>query len=392
MSKQNKWDKKGTVSLENFMAIADYFDITSEYFSLLDEVKLRTDEETRRLLLMQSFVGRAQNGNGRYCKERKVNTTMDDLIAFQEEIKKYWKLYQHIEPQDVREFVKKKRQDKIDATKKWVERAIKGEKLTSLVDENNKPLFGVKNFLQWKIDDPLTVLRGAYYGSKMDNYEWRKKVSENYGFELGGGICCAIDFKIMHDLGLNLEMLSKQEWTDEEISKLKEKGLIIDKKVKSTATIRNAYVRRKKGKGVSDDLAMVIAGMLHGTDALLGVFLVDAVDTWDKYTPQIFEGGQDEILGEYIAKNLPFTHIPSEEEVIKFIYAAALPSKNSSLSDNSQRYLLQIDQTLDQTALESHHNFIHGKTFHSMRLGHIKSKATNTSLYRYAQKKLKEVY
>ncbi|MBI4447773.1 hypothetical protein HY643_02240 [Candidatus Woesearchaeota archaeon] len=381
-------------SLEDVMFIAPHDVLRREYFSLLDEVSLRTDEENRRLLLMQSFVGRAQNGNGHYCREKNVNTTMDDLVAFEDEIKNYWSLNKKLTSGEVRDFIKKKRQERIDSAKGWVKRALKGEKLTHLADESDSPLFGVENFRNWQVKNPINVLKGIYYGSRMDNYEWRKKVNEKYGTEIGGGICCAINFQRMQEHDLDLFLLSKNAWSEDEIKKFKEEGVIVDEtKVESTMLIKNAYVRKKVGSGVSDDLALVMAGMLHGTDGFFGLFLADAIDTWDKYVPNIYAGGQDELLGDFIAQHISKQDIPSEEDVMKFIYAAAMPAhKKEFFSDNSQRYMLQIDDNLDQTALESHYKFVKGQKFKRMRLGHHGSKAKNTTLYAYATEKFKDVY
>ena len=54
-----------------------------------------------------------------------------------------------------------------------------------------------------------------------------------------------------------------------------------------------AYFRRCMGDGVCDDLALIGIGAHHGYDAMLGAFVMDAVDTYDKFLWRFRPGGVD---------------------------------------------------------------------------------------------------
>ena len=51
------------------------------------------------------------------------------------------------------------------------------------------------------------------------------------------------------------------------------------------------------GDGVCDDLAMIYVGAQHGYDAMLGAFVMDAIDTYDKYLLDLTWGGFDTAPG-----------------------------------------------------------------------------------------------
>ncbi len=179
-----------------------------------------------------------------------------------------------------------------------------------------------------------------------------------------------------------------------------DEGVIINhSETASTYRIVSAYVRHKKGEGTSDDLAIVLAGRLYGKDAAMGVFLCDAVDTWDKYAEKLVPGGQDEYLGALVKRHesairkiYPNFRIPSEEDVVKFIYTISLEKADNYAISNSQRYLLQVDETAGHSAVESHLNYIIGGHYNPMLLGHINSKVTNLRLYELFEKRFANNY
>jgi len=65
--------------------------------------------------------------------------------------------------------------------------------------------------------------------------------------------------------------------------------------------IRFQYIRHKQGLGVSDDLAVLVAGKLYSLSVGLGVYLADAIDTLDKFSLHFIE--QDEVLAEEIERD-----------------------------------------------------------------------------------------
>lgn len=140
---------------------------------------------------------------------------------------------------------------------------------------------------------------------------------------------------------LTLGDLADNEWGKLMSIFIKSKMVISEEKIESSDDIRNAYIRHKQGKGVSDDAAIIIAGTLYGEEAFWGAYLFDAIDTWDKYATYIFKGGADERFGEEIKPHINIT----DDEVIRFIYLAR---KENGFPDSSQRYFLQIDKENNQ--------------------------------------------
>lgn len=357
--------------------------IQKDYELLLRNNVLVARQEISNLLLMQSILGHAQNAHSVF-KKRLPDITMDDIVeALDYKVKELWHNENIV---DAREFIKNKRQQIIDAIYEWVDLAIQQKQPKALVDKSGRALAGLdgldKELIE--VNNVDTLLIGILLGSKMDNYEWRTKVRDRYGIELGGGACYAVNLDVVRRKGLTLEKLATMEWNEHEIERFKKDNLIVGngkKKIKSSDSIKCAYIRRKKGRGVSDDCAILIAGMLYGYDAALGVFLADAIDTWDKYTPYIIGNGQDEMLGDFIEKH---GIMVDEQKIIEFIYLAAIP-QGKKLPDSSQRYLLQRTKTrkgrLRISAIESHLRFLRGERVERIKIGWFEE--SNRELYAY---------
>lgn len=356
--------------------------IRRDYEAMFERYSLRTSCEAEKLIFMQSIVGHAHEGHSIFgiTDAKYPNTTMDDIvIALKQNPKK----------------VKEKRQKIVNDILYFVDKAIDG-KLEYLINEDGESLLGMEMFANMKIKDNKTFLIGAYLASVMDNYYWRRKVAdpENYGLEIGGGKCCAINMRKMILHGEDFDTLAQEEHDEKKLKYLRNLGIIPKKKrIKSTKVWQNGYVRIKKGKGVSDDAAMLMSGLLYpGEDpcsAALGVYVVDLIDTLDKYLPYIDEGGVDETVGPRVenSKRISLT----ENEIIKAVYLfAVVPRKN--MPDCSQRYFLEIDQDADQTALESHIKYLQSKPYTEMKVGSRSStRILNTTLYNRIEERLREL-
>lgn len=370
--------------------------VVADFYDLLDTVKLRTDDTNRKLLLMQTIQGHANMADGKFrTNEEKAecmkypNATLDDIAILLDKDKRL--NMNHTE-------VKKKRYENILEIKEVMMRIIKGERVRKLQNSKEKPLLGIPFFNTTEIKNPINVLTGFYLGSIMDNYiTWRKQLEkEPYNLKMGGGECVAVNMKKLNKEtldeilkeneplamefaskcieGFSLGTLANEEWGDN-VQVLYDKGVVIRKdEVKATKYIKNAYVRHKRGKGVSDNAAIVMAGILYGKkdmqdgiETALGVFLADAVDTLDKYVPIIRRHGLDESIGEEIRKSgkLSLTY----KEKLNFIFFSAIHPKKK-MPDCSQRYFLQIDEEAEDTAIENHLSYLKGNTPKSMIFGH----------------------
>lgn len=357
--------------------------VQTDYEDIISKVSLRVEDEVADLLLMQSVIGHAQNKHGKFVKAY-PNATLDDIAIALE-----------VDPVKIR----RERQGIIDSIAWFTTEIMIHSNYEGYVDNKGAPLLSLT--IPLELDDPAATLKGIYLASVMDSFGWRTKAASRYNFDIGRGECIALDigspnFKMM---GYTLEDLSEGEWSDNQIKSFEDMRIIIPETTTAvTNKVISAYIRRKKGKGTSDDLAMVLAGKLYGKDAAIGVFLGDAIDTWDKYAEVLIPGGQDEFLGKLIKDHedsikgtYPGFELPSEEEVLKFIYTIAL-QKNKSAISNSQRYLLQVDRSVDQCAVESHLNYIEGKDYKKMKFRNINKSVMNHELYSLFEKRFKKNY
>lgn len=326
--------------------------IIKDYMSLLDRVRLRMAPKYEKLLLMQSITGHAQNGHCEFAGQAYVNTTLDEIVDALASIGDQ-RIFQEIGKVSKKN-VKQSRDGVIEALKSPFKKIIEGQEVKSLTDEEGNPLLGISALREVDIKNKEAFLIGGYLASKMDCYEWRKRVADDYGVEMGGGECVAVNMKELPET-LTLGDLADNEWGKLMSIFIKSKMVISEEKIESSDDIRNAYIRHKQGKGVSDDAAIIIAGTLYGEEAFWGAYLFDAIDTWDKYATYIFKGGADERFGEEIKPHINIT----DDEVIRFIYLAR---KENGFPDSSQRYFLQIDKENNQTALESHLKYLKGQT------------------------------
>jgi hypothetical protein len=360
-------------SMFNEIAVADYE-------SCRERINLFTSEQIKDLLIMQTIEGHSRKGHGEFSTYGRsyLNAGVEDVVSALEKSNKFGITLGGI---------KEERQILIDDIYRWAERAIDyslsgGRKKTlplelrQLRNENGEALMGVPFFYNYQVSDPLAVLKGIFLGSRMDSIKYREMAMERfrgtkYEIKMGGGECVAFDMKKLRNTNiidvideynmfpntpdgkLNVDFLSKNS-LEQYIPKLVEMGIVLDSDAKSTQTVRNGYVRHKVGNGVSDDLAIIIAGYKYGIDAAMGVYLIDAVDTLDKYVPTIVHGGLDERLGTIIQERIP--SIGTDQEITAFIRLIA-KSENDS-ADSSQRRFLQIDPLAKKSALESHLQYV----------------------------------
>ncbi|MEM3370133.1 MAG: hypothetical protein QXW00_01055 [Candidatus Woesearchaeota archaeon] len=390
--------------------------VVRDYENCRENITLCTSDEVKDLLLMQTVEGHARKGHGLFSSNKGptnifLNASMEDVV---EALASYYGID--------KEKIKKKREDLINEIYSTAENAVvlikmvgSGEMYSKqqtgleLVNSQREPLMGA-NFLKgYVVKDLVAFLKGICLGGLMDNIQLRKRVMQRYKFtpyeiEMGGGECLPINYEKMRNTpleevvgkvgkrfycpygekSLTLEFLSSN-YLEDYIERLNELGIILDKPVESTPMLRSGYVRHLVGKGVSDDLAVIIAGIKYGMDAAIGVYLIDAIDTLDKYVPTIYPGGMDEKLANNILGLMP--NLLSEDEILGFIRAIANSAEN--IADCSQRRFLQVQEE-NISAIEAHINFIKtGKPQKGLLFGY--SGIPSEEFYKNVEKRLKEV-
>ncbi|MDD4877719.1 MAG: hypothetical protein PHO02_01630 [Candidatus Nanoarchaeia archaeon] len=358
--------------------------VKKDFEDMCNKVRLKTSSEIEELLFMQTIEGHAHEGDGAFKNRRRFHeVTVEDVV--------------YALGCDTDE-IKQDRQDLIDEMKEFTARIMQGEKVNKYTNTEGMPLFGAEFLEGMEIQDPAAVLIGIYLGSKMDRYAgWREEAEKKYNLKIGGGECIGVNRKLARNEKIKLETIAKIPHSEEEIKDMIKRGLLCYD-VESTQNIVSSYVRKARGKGTSDDLAVLLAGKLFGFDAAVGLYLTDAVDTWDKYVPFIFKSGQDEQLGEKIEKSaekikhkIKGFKLPSDDEVHKFISVIA-EANYAKMISSSQRYFLQIDPKSGLCPIESHFEYVKGNTVPEVHIGYFSSKLTNREMYSQFESKYQEVY
>lgn len=347
--------------------------IQQDFRNLKTSERLYTIPRIEDLVFMQSIEGRAHNGAGVFNKRFYVNTTVDNIVSALGRSPKV---------------VKAKRQEMIDEIVEFVDSVLADDPRDRLVTRNGRPLLGIPQFKERAVNYH-DVLKGLYLGGLRDDPDIRKKTQGLYKINIGYGRCYLVDTKVMEEMSLDGEMLAHQEQEDR-ISHYRSIGLIVDEsKLKHSASkhVKYMYIRHHVGPGQSDDAAMVASGLLYNIDVALGVFLADAIDTFEKYVP--FYRDQDKELALHIKKNYSFLDV-DEKGVCELAYLAAIPEERvDEIPDSSLRYLLTIDSETGQSSLETHLNFIEGKPFVPIAISY--KRIFISELYDFVREKLKSI-
>lgn len=355
------------------MKIAPKELIWKDFRKLQREVELLTEPEIEDLLFMQTIEGHSHNGDGAFNGVKFVDTTINDIVqALGRDMF----------------VVRAGRQMLIDEIYDFARDIVDGKNLNRLVNRRGNPLMRVPLFLEVEIN-LKEVLKGLYLGGFMDDFEIRKKVNEKYGTNMGGGKPYLVDIRVMEKLGLNGEILSHGDHEDK-LDEYKKEGLILEPNSVNFLThqdLRFQYIRHKKGLGVSDDLAVLVAGKLYGLSAALGAYLADAIDTLDKFSLKFIE--QDDALADFIEKNFRNLNV-SMDEVLSFIRLIAIPEEmESNFPDSSQRYFLEINKEYHISTIESHLLYLKGNPYPVFNIAYERVK--NKFLYDYVDNLLKGI-
>lgn len=347
--------------------------IQQDFRNLKTSERLYTIPRIEDLVFMQSIEGRAHNGAGAFNKRFYVNTTVDNIVSALGRSPKV---------------VKAKRQELIDEIVEFVDSVLADDPRDRLVTRNGRPILGIPQFKERAVNYH-DILKGLYLGGLRDDPDIRKKTQGLYKINIGYGRCYLVNTKVMEEMALDGEMLAHQEQEDR-ISHYRSIGLIADDaKLKHSAAkhVKYMYIRHHVGPGQSDDAAMVASGLLYNIDVAIGVFLADAIDTFEKYVSVCRD--QDKELALHIKKNYSFLDV-DEKDVYELAYLAAIPEERvDEIPDSSLRYLLTIDSETGQSSLETHLNFIEGKPFVPIAISY--KRIFISELYDFVGEKLKSI-
>jgi len=356
-------------------------------FDYLMSRKFAVDREVLEKLLIQSVLGRAYYGHGWFVDDdgyslRFLDVSFDAICTVLEE------RYPKLNSIDVRKF-------RDELVEHFVKEVLDNlEKETFILVKDKSPFFGVDFLKSFEKVNSRDFLKGMIIAGMMDDYNIRRKTLfkyindfEGYPLELGGGEIIPADRNKLMKLGL--KDTENKEFSKAELEYLADLGVIGEKgKFYNYPEFDSVYFRRRLGEGVCDDLAMIYIGKKYGVDAMLGAFLMDAVDTYDKFITRTIFGGMDGYLAEKIWRVLGNDFL-CIDEILECIYFSAKMNYPSLKLSSSHRRFVQIENGASKPTFLMHLDFLQGKTMPDFRLGYIRMKSKE--FYEIAKKRLESV-
>lgn len=339
-------------------------------FDYLLSLKFAAPRQSLQDLLPQSVLGRALNGHGWFVD--------DDGVALRFVDASFDRICTILEAQDgqlTNLKIRARRNQQIDRLRQLVLTNIARPSF-DLVDAAG-PLFDI-DFLRGQRVETAHFLRGMLLAGWMDNHAWRDQTLNQKPLtfsktplELGGGDIFVINRQRFAQIGLG--DTGARVFTAEDITSLKNLGVIEATQQEYNYPQQDqAYFRRSDGLGVSDDLALLYIGKRYGFDALLGAFLMDAVDSYDKFLLNFFPGGMDAQLAGHISRawqKQSATPLVSDAEICGLIHFAAKQNTPSTRLSSSHRRLIQFEEKCEQPTLLQHWRFLEGKPLNKIKLG-----------------------
>lgn len=342
--------------------VAPYELIQRDFVALDSAENLRTTWDTERLILIQSVQGHAHEGHATFRGIRYPNTSIDH-ISRALRLDPIW--------------VRTERQQLIDDISTYVDRVLAGQDDAPLANEAGQGLLSSSMFNNLHVSG-MDVLRGLCLGGLRDGPEARFEMEKRYGITIGGGKCYIVNTRVMDAMGLDAEILAHGAHEDM-IDYYREKGLIVADSGRDGGDLEYLYIRHRRGRGASDDTAIVAAGMVWGLGTAVGVFLADAIDTLEKHVVTFSD--QDNLLARSIRERCPSIAV-SDAEIRHLTYLSAVPEEAAiPVPDSSLRHLMGIDRRQDMTAAESHLKFVQGKHIAPILIGH--EQVSNKDFYEY---------
>jgi hypothetical protein len=384
--------------------IASPYMIQQDFSNLKEEKIIYTSVKSQVYSWVLAVTGHAANGHGNFKDDhfkplKFPSTTVNDILkalSKHDDISKFVNdglipTKDYFDPKNFRKEVQHDLDNFVELIESYFNQTD-NENIFTI--GKGMDLLGLKFNKSYKID-MLEFLRGFTLAGCMDSANLRSKAKEKYGWEMGYGDTFAGNISNLKRYFLSLTELSEKRYSKSKIfhmltheklievlndldlvSKLKEPefnrvkqeegeinwSLIKEKYgfdiFKEKGDWENVYIREKKGKGVSDDNAIILAGFLADTfrkddyipneyavfSRILGAALADRVDTYEKLANIIIDGGQDSTMTSYI--NYLFRNKCKNREYREFNHI-----RNEA--ENKDYTLLNFDITLDYSITAS---------------------------------------
>lgn len=339
-------------------------------FDYLMGLKFVVSRESLQYLLPQSVLGRALHGHGGFIDDNGVALKFVDA-----DFDRICSILESQTPQLSHLVVRGERNRQIERLHQHLLTHIDQPNFP-LYDQHG-PLFGI-DFLKDRRVETRSFLQGLVLAGWMDSYGWRKRtlraLPETFRktpLELGGGEIYVIDRERFRQTGLT--DMGQRAVAAAEISSLVELGAIHPRRqVYQYPQYDQVYVRHAEGLGICDDLALLYIGRIYGPDAMLGGFLMDAVDSYDKFLLHFQPGGMDAFLAKTVQKRwreITGEALVTPTEIHRLIHFAAKRNTPTTLLSSSHRRFIQVEEGAKLPTILHHWNFLQGKPLSNIKLG-----------------------
>jgi len=340
-------------------------------FDYLMALPLAAPAHVLQDLLPQSVLGRAQNGHGWFTDEfgtslRFPDATFDRVLTVLEQGRP------HLRGDQVR----RRRGERLARFGAWLLERLDEPELELVID--GEPLFGIDFLASGKVET-RAFLAGLVLAGHMDDWNWRRTAMQLHRLtyagdplHIGGGEIMIVDAERFALCGLG--DTGAREFDDEQLRTLRDVGVICRDPAADYAfpAYDQAFFRRRLGDGVCDDLAMIWVGAHHGWAGLLGAFVMDAVDTYDKYLRDLTWGGYDGWLAAQVQRRFREREgrpLVGDREILDLIAFAAKRNDPPINLSSSHRRLIQVEQGAAEPTLLNHWRFLQGDPVFDIQLG-----------------------
>jgi len=386
---QKRWSPSRTLSVKRDRELFEGL-VTLDFDFLMSQPFAAA---TRNLadLLPQSIVGRATNGHGYFTDDFGTPLCFPEA-TFERVLSVLEMADPNLKPQAVRHRRGQMLQNFCD----YILAHIDDHELD--LSPEGQPIFGI-DFLAGKKAITRDFLKGMVLAGFMDDWSYRSNTMRHHRmtfagmpFHIGGGDILIVD-------AANLEMVGLGDtgatvFTDQEMRSLTDIGVICRNRHGEYAfpEFDQAYFRRQMGDGVCDDLAIIYIGAKFGYDAMLGAFVMDAIDTYDKYLLEMTWGGFDTFLAGRIQKHFLTTEdepLIWDDAIFDLIHFAAKRNDPVISLSSSHRRLIQVEKGAKVPTVLNHWNFVQGQPVFDIKLGF--ARVPGRDFYQMAWKRLKSV-
>ena len=342
-------------------------------------------------LLPQSVLGRAQNGHGWFTDEYGTSLRFPDAT--------FDRVLSVLETGDANlkgHLVRERRGQRLARFGEWLLANLDKPELELVVD--GAPLFGI-DFLAGRKVETRAFATGLVLAGFMDDFTSRetamlehRRTFAGMPFHIGGGEILIVDREKFELCGLG--DTGSILFDNQQLKTLTDIGVICRDRHGDYRypDFDQAYFRRRLGDGICDDLALIHIGAQHGFDAMLGAFVMDAIDTYDKFLLQMAWGGFDVQLARKIQRHyvdLEDRPLVDDREIFDLIHFGAKRNDPTINLSSSHRRLIQFERGAKVPTLLNHWRFLQGEMIYEIKLGF--SRVPARQFYEVAQRRLASV-